>query len=308
MQVSTLIIIAGPTGAGKSELALRIGEKYQMEIVSADSLQVYRFLDIGTAKPSLWDRRKVPHHLIDIVNPDEEFSAVEYMDRARKVINKLLNQKIPVLIVGGSGLYIKALIKGIFKGPAANEKLREELKNLAKQYGNRYLYQKLKEVDPESALRIHPNDTYRILRALEVYKLTHKSITTFQYTHRFSDIPYNYVKIGIERERKELYQRIEKRVDQMIEAGLIKEVSNILKKGYTPELKPLQSLGYRQIIGYLQGKYTLEEAIHLIKRDTKRYAKRQLTWFKGDPEIEWFHLPEEYWMIEKRIRDILYPK
>jgi tRNA dimethylallyltransferase len=276
--------------------------KYQMEIVSADSLQVYRHLDIGTAKSSPEEQRKVKHHLIDVVAPDEEFSAVQYMEMARETIDSLLRQNRPVLVVGGTGLYIKALTKGIFRGPAADEKLRREIKEEAKQRGNEYLYQRLKEIDPESASRIHPNDTYRIMRALEVYEITQKPMSSFQTDHAFRESPYRSVKIGIERARKELYRKIEERVDWMIKNGLIEEVKGLLERGYNPHLKPLQSLGYRQVIGYLNGAYDLNEVVRLIKRDTKRYAKRQLTWFKADPELEWFKLPEDVDKIEARVK------
>jgi len=299
---SAITIIVGPTCAGKSELALSLAMKYQMEIVSADSLQVYRHLDIGTAKSSPEEQRKVKHHLIDVVAPDEEFSAVQYMEMARETIDSLLRQNRPVLVVGGTGLYIKALTKGIFRGPAADEKLRREIKEEAKQRGNEYLYQRLKEIDPESASRIHPNDTYRIMRALEVYEITQKPMSSFQTDHAFRESPYRSVKIGIERERKELYRKIEERVDWMIKNGLIEEVKGLLERGYNPHLKPLQSLGYRQVIGYLNGAYDLNEAVRLIKRDTKRYAKRQLTWFKADPELEWFKLPEDVDKIEARVK------
>jgi len=299
---SAITIIVGPTCAGKSELALSLAMKYQMEIVSADSLQVYRHLDIGTAKSSPEEQRKVKHHLIDVVAPDEEFSAVQYMEMARETIDSLLRQNRPVLVVGGTGLYIKALTKGIFRGPAADEKLRREIKEEAKQRGNEYLYQRLKEIDPESASRIHPNDTYRIMRALEVYEITQKPMSSFQTDHAFRESPYRSVKIGIERARKELYRKIEERVDWMIKNGLIEEVKGLLERGYNPHLKPLQSLGYRQVIGYLNGAYDLNEAVRLIKRDTKRYAKRQLTWFKADPELEWFKLPEDVDKIEARVK------
>jgi tRNA dimethylallyltransferase len=305
MQRSPLIILVGPTCAGKSELALSLALQYRMEIVSADSLQVYRYLDTGTAKPSLEDRKKVKHHLIDVADPDEEFSAVRFMELARGVIDSLIREGTSVLVVGGTGLYIKALTKGIFRGPAADEELRSEIKKDVQKLGKEYLYQRLKEVDPASASRIHPNDTYRIMRALEVYELTQKPMSSYQSSHAFRESPYRSVKIGIERERKELYQRIEKRVEQMIENGLVEEVKNILKRGYDPQLKPLQSLGYKQVIQYLQGEYDLYEAIRLIKRDTKRYAKRQLTWFKGDPEVEWFTLPEYAEKIEERINSFL---
>lgn len=246
------------------------------------------------------------HHLIDVVDPNEEFNAVLYMETARKVIDSLIQQNKPVLVVGGTGLYIKALTKGIFRGPAADEKLRRQIKEETEKEGNEYLYQKLKIVDPESASRIHPNDAYRIMRALEVYYLTQKTMSSYQSGHAFREPFYRYIKIGIERERNELYQRIEKRVDQMMENGLIEEVKDILKKGFSPELKPLQSLGYKQVIQYLQGKHVLDETIRFIKRDTKRYAKRQLTWFKGDPEVEWFTLPQEAEKIEKRITTYLH--
>lgn len=289
-----IIVIVGPTASGKSALAIELSRRFDGEIVSADSMQVYRYMDIGTAKPVKEEREKIPHHLIDIVDPDEEFTAARYRDEASKVIMEIHKRGKNVFVVGGTGLYIRALTKGLFKGPGSDAQIRSELAMLGSgSDGAGYLYEKLKEADPQAAIGIHPNNTARIIRALEVYYLTNKPISVFQKEHNFSEEPYEVVKIGLSVDRKFLYKSIEDRVDNMIKAGLAEEARRVLDMGYSPGLKTMRGLGYKEIIGYIQNKYSLEDAVREIKKNTRRYAKRQMTWFKKEADIRWFSSEEK---------------
>ena len=290
---------------GKSEFAIKLAQELGFEIVNADSMQVYRGMDIGSAKPSLKERSLVTHHLIDIKDPDEEFSAAQFKDEARNSIVSLAQEGKLALVVGGTGLYIRALTKGLFPAPSADLKLRREFKKKEETQGKWYLYKELEKADPEAALRIHPNDTFRIIRALEVFYLTGKPISQQQKKHQFKHSYFNLLKIGFMRDRGEIYKRIEQRVDKMIKDGLVDEVKQLLKRGYPPTIKPFQSLGYKQILSYLQGDLSLDEAVGLIKRHTKRYGKRQLTWFRKDSEIRWFILPKHSFKIVEAIKKFL---
>lgn len=300
-----LVIILGPTAVGKSELALELAQKFSFEIINADSMQLYRGMDIGSAKPSLKERSLVTHHLIDIKDPDEEFSAAQFKNEARNIIFSLTQEGKWALVVGGTGFYLKALTKGLFPAPSADLKLRRKLREKGETKGKWYLYQELEKVDPEAASKIHPNDDFRIIRALEVFYLTGKPISQQQKKHQFKHSPFIVLKIGLMRDRKEIYHRIEQRVDKMIESGLVDEVKQLCKKEYPLTIKPFQSLGYKQILNYLQGDLSLDEAVSLIKRNTKRYAKRQLTWFRKDPEIKWFTLPQQFFEISEAIKKFL---
>lgn len=289
-----VVIIVGPTASGKSRLAMELAERFNAEIVSADSMQVYRSMDIGTAKPTKEQRAKIPHHLIDAANPDEEFTAARYKDEASKAIHKIHERGKNIFIAGGTGLYIRALTKGLLKCPGSDMKLRKEFAALANYHGEvggdakKYFHDTLKEVDPESASQIHPNNIVRIMRALEVYYLTNKPMSLFQREHGFSEEPYKMLKIGLRLDRDALYKRIEDRVDRMIADGLVEEVKRLAVLGYSYELKSMQGLGYKEIIGYIQNKYSLEDAIQEIKKNTRRYAKRQITWFRKETDIKWF--------------------
>lgn len=293
MERPKLVGIVGPTATGKSSLALELAQRFRGEIISGDSVQVYRGMDIGTAKPSTKDRRIIPHHLVDILDPDENYSAALFRQGADNIIGELHKRKATIFVVGGSGLYLKALTRGLFRGPAANAELRWVLQKKAEREGSEVLHHELQKLDPEAASRIHPHDRFRIIRALEVYSLGRKPISLFQREHGFRDAPYDVLKIGLCCERKDLYRRIEIRVDRMVEMGWVDEVRSLLNQGYGPGLKSMQSLGYRHILSHLFGDLTLKEAIHLVKRDTRRYAKRQITWFKADPEIFWFPVNQE---------------
>jgi tRNA dimethylallyltransferase len=283
-----LVIILGPTGVGKTATALELAGRLGGEIVSADSMQVYRGMDIGTAKPTPEERLRTPHHLLDVVDPDQPFDASRYCDLAREVIAHLEGERKPVFVVGGTGLYIRALLGGLIDGPGADESLRQSLREEEKRWGTPHLYEKLRARDLQAAQRIAPRDAIRIIRAIEVLELTGRSIVDHQKDHRFRSQPYAAIKIGLMLPREELLTRIDRRTERMIAAGFAGEVERLLGRGYERSLKPMQSLGYRHLAAYLAGEVDIEGAIRLIKRDTRRYAKRQMTWFTAEREVEWF--------------------
>jgi tRNA dimethylallyltransferase len=293
-------VLLGPTAVGKTAVALTLAKALGAEIVSADSLQVYRELDIGTAKPTEAERGRVPHHLLDVAAPPEPYDAARYLLEGRAALAELHYRGVPPLVVGGTGLYLKALLHGLFLegSPAAGvrEGLRAELQDL----GLPELHRRLASLDPTAAARLHPQDTYRILRALEVVTATGRPLSEFWAAHRFRDCPYRVLKLGLNLPREELNQRIEARVEVMLAQGWLDEVEGLLSR-YSPDLKPLKAIGYRHLINYLLGRWGREEALELLKRDTRRYAKRQLTWFKADPEVKWFH-PEEMGEMLKGLR------
>ncbi len=297
----------GPTALGKSFLAIRLARRFQGEIISSDSVQVYRGLDIGSGKPSLEQRRQTSHHLIDILDPDQTYSAALFRQQADVIIHDLHKRKTPIIVVGGTGLYLKVLTRGLFHGPGSNAGLRWSLHERAKTKGTHELHQELHKLDPEAALRIHPQDTLRIIRAIEVFYQTNMPISKFQREHDFQEKPYEVFKVGLICDREEIYRRIETRTDEMIQTGWLEEVRSLLSQGHPPELKSLQSLGYKQIVSYLTGKITFPDAIHFIKRDTRRYAKRQITWFHADPEINWYSAEEESFpAIAKDVEEFLF--
>ena len=283
--LDALLVIVGPTGVGKTEVAANLVQKVKGEIISADSRQVYKQMDIGTAKPSADLLMAAPHHLIDIVFPDEIFNVADFKSRAEAIIEKLQTQnKLPVL-VGGSGLYIRAVVDGLFVGPGTDWTLRRRLKEREETQGEGTLYRELEEIDPLTSSRLHPHDQRRIIRALEVYYLSGRTISSHQ---RQSPGPLaKRVIIGLKKERQSLYRSIELRVDEMIKKGLIEEVKSLLAKGYREDLPSMQGLGYRQIVEYLKGRCSKEEAVRLIKRDTRRFTKRQFNWFRRDDRIIW---------------------
>jgi tRNA dimethylallyltransferase len=283
-----VVILLGPTGVGKSKLALEWAEELGGEIISADSMQVYRHMDIGTAKPTPDEQKKVRHHLIDLVTPDQSFHAAFYRTLGRKTIDELSRVKTPIWVVGGSGLYIKTLTQGLFASPQIDPQVRENLKREAKEKGTPLLYERLTKEDPQTAFHLHPNDLFRIIRALEVLDSTGVPISFYREQHRFGERPYLTLKLGMGMNRERLYHRIEKRVGRMLENGFLQEVEGLIEMGYGPELKPMQSLGYKQLVQFLLKEIGWEEAIRQVIRDTRHYAKRQLTWFKADPEVHWW--------------------
>lgn len=230
----------------------------------------------------------VSHHLIDILDPDQEYSAAVFRAQADEIILRLHQPQIPTFVTGGTGLYMKVLTRGLFRGPGADPKLRATLYRRSEIEGDKVLHQELSRLDPEAASRIHPHDIFRIIRALEVWAVARKPISYFQREHRFQESPYEVLKIGLYCERDELYRRIESRAEGMLEMGWVEEVQSLLNRGYSPKLKSMLSLGYKRIVSYLLGEIELAQTVEMIIRDTRRYAKRQITWFKSDPEIHWF--------------------
>ena len=281
-----VVVVAGPTASGKTRLAIDIANSFDGEIVSADSMQIYKYMDIGTAKPTYEERRECVHHLIDFVEPDEDFSVAQYTELAHKVIYDIYSRgKLPVMC-GGTGLYINSVIDDITFGEMeSDEKLRAELGEIAEREGNEKLIEILSEFDPVSAARLHPNNVRRVIRAIEFYKLTGIPISQHQEMTKQTESRYNPVMFCINYERSVLYERINRRVDIMISEGLVDEVSHLMKMGYTADLNSMKAIGYKEIAEYINGKCTLEEAIESVKQGSRRYAKRQLTWFRRDKRI-----------------------
>ena len=287
MEKPKVIVICGPTGIGKTTTAIRIAAEIEGQIVSADSMQVYRYMDIGTAKPTPIEQQQVKHHMIDILNPDIPFDAAQYADMARKVIVELNSRGVVPYVVGGTGLYIKALLHGLYKSEPVDETLRTRLKDEAATIGSEALHRRLFEVDSQTANKIHPNDTYRIIRALETFESTGEPISGIQHKHSFCDTPFEFIEIGLSLPRETLYERIDRRVDAMIDAGFVDEVRNLLAMGYGVDLKSMQAIGYRHMAAFVQGRQSWKETVRTLKRDTRRYAKRQITWFRAGARITW---------------------
>jgi tRNA dimethylallyltransferase len=284
-----VIVIAGPTCSGKTSLSLLLAQKLDSEIISADSRQFYKYLDIGTAKPDPAVLQKTKHHFINILEPDEYFNASMFEKKALTIIDNLLaNNRVPV-VVGGSGLYLKALTEGIFDDADLNLELREGLIKLREEKGNEGLYETLKKFDPESAASMLPQNWKRVMRALEVYYATGVPIHKF-YEEQNRNINVDFKIFGLNWKRDLLYQNIETRVDQMMDNGLINEIKYILNKGYSKSLNALNSVGYKEIIACLDGEISLDKAVELIKRNTRRYSKRQMTWFRKVENIRWFDI------------------
>jgi tRNA dimethylallyltransferase len=281
-----ILIIAGPTAVGKTDSSILLARELGAEIVSADSMQIYRGMDIGTAKPTKEQRRLIYHHMIDIAEPDQPYSVGDFLRDARTAIGGIIASGGVPIVVGGTGLYIRALTRGLFHGPPADLELRERLL-LRESEEPGMLYSDLVKVDPEAAIKIHPNDLRRAVRALEVYYLKDRKLSDFQREHSFQDRPYTFRLLFLVRSRSELYPRIESRVDQMLAEGLEAEVKTLMERGYSPELASMQGLGYKHFIDCFLGKTSRGEAVALLKRDTKRFAKRQFTWFRREPETIW---------------------
>ncbi len=286
-----VLVIAGPTAVGKTSLALVLAGMTGAEIISADSRQVYKYLDIGTAKPSKTERKKVKHHLIDFLEPDAAYSAARFAADARAVMDRLDEQGKRYIIAGGSGLYLKALIEGLSQIPGADANIRRELDSLLAAKGKEVLYEMLQELDPESAQRLKPNDTVRTIRAIEVFKLSGIKMSQWQKTERVKDMR-RYRLVVLNRERDSLYRLVEIRVDQMVAQGLFEETAKVLKMGYSSGSNSLNTVGYKEAMAFINGKLDRSTAVNLIKQNTRRYAKRQMTWFRGMPQAEWFDIRE----------------
>ena len=284
---SKIIVVCGPTGVGKTGFAIALAQHFSAHIVGADSMQIYRYMDIGTAKPTEQEKAAVPHHMVDIVDPDQEYDAASYAQMADECVNELLNTGTMPLVVGGTGLYIKSLIYGLSVGAPADPAVRQELQCRLSQSGLADLYQQLIEKDPKAGRRIHPNDSYRILRALEVYEITGQSIFVHHKMHGFRTPRFNVLYIGLKMPREQLYTRIDQRVDAMLAQGLKQEVAALLDRGYSAQLKSMQALGYRHMIDHLQDGVEWAQTVSSIKRDHRRYAKRQMTWFGAVEGLRW---------------------
>ena len=299
-----IVVICGPTGVGKTSVGIALAELFGGEIVGADSMQIYRHMDIGTAKPTPDEQARVFHHLVDVANPDEPYDAAKYADSAGKAVDEILEKgKLPI-VVGGTGFYIKTLIHGIFHPGQSDSATRERLKNEAAGLGIRRLHARLGKYDPEIAEKLHPNDAYRIIRALEVFESTGTPISKSQDAHGFSQTRYNALKICLSTDRQTLYERIDARTEQMMAEGFVDEVRRLLDMGYSRDLRPMQSIGYRHIIEFLEGKTLWDETVRILKRDTRRYAKRQLTWFRADPNMNWAH-PNDFGSIREWVEKFL---
>ena len=290
MKKKPLIILTGPTAVGKTKASIGLAKAVDGEIISADSMQVYRHMDIGSAKIKPEEMEGIPHHLIDVLEPDDEFHVVKFQQLAKKAMREIWERGHIPIVTGGTGFYIQALLYDIdFDENEKEDACRKELEAYARELGAEALHEKLALVDPASAEMIHPNNIKRVIRALEFYEQTGKRISEHNETQRQRESPYAFAYFVLTDDRAHLYERINRRVDQMIEEGLVNEVQALKDKGYTKQLVSMQGLGYKEILDYLDGNCTLEEAIYTIKRDTRHFAKRQLTWFKRERDVIWIN-------------------
>ena len=288
-----MIILTGPTAVGKTKLSIQLAKAVNAEIISADSMQVYRYMDIGSAKIMPQEMQGVPHHLVDCLNPEEEFNVVKFQEMAKLAMDEIFAKgKIP-LLVGGTGFYIQAVTGDIdFSQHGEDTSYRESLEELAQTQGAQVLHQMLENVDPESAKAIHPNNVKRVIRALEYFEQTGSPISQHNEEQRQKESPYNVAYFVLNDERSKLYARIDERIDHMVEAGLLEEVQKLKDMGYHKGMVSMQGLGYKEILNYLDGTWSLEEALYVLKRDTRHFAKRQITWFKRERDVEWFYKPD----------------
>ena len=289
-----LIVIVGPTASGKTALALRLARYFDLEVISADSRQVYLDMEIGTAKPTAEERRLVPHHLLDLVRPDQEFSVLHFERLGKKAVSEIRHRGRLPFLVGGTGLYIKALTDGLLTAPSADPELRRELLAMEQENGEGTLYRYLSRVDPALAGRLFPKDLVRVMRGLEVFLQSGRTLSDIQGEHGFRSGAFRTLKLGIAWEREPLYRRINQRVDAMLTAGLIEETRGLLRKGYSPRLRALQALGYREAALHLEGAMSLEKLRETMQRETRRYAKRQMTWFRKDKSVVWLDSQKEF--------------
>jgi tRNA dimethylallyltransferase len=287
---SPVIVIVGPTGSGKTAVALAIADKIPSEIVSADSRQIYKGMDIGTAKPTPAELAAVPHHFIDIVDPSELYNAGMYLKQAREVVSQIRKSGKTALVVGGSGLYIRALLDGFFEGPGADEEVRDRLEAEMRAKGGKYMLERLRKLDPDAAGKMLPTNERRIIRALEVLHLTGKPISEHQ--KKNVPAPFPFVLFGLQWTRPALYARINERVDEMLRAGLVDEARKLLAMSQSETFRALRTVGYNEVMQFLDGAITEVEMVELIKRNSRRYAKRQLTWFRADERIKWMEAKE----------------
>ncbi len=307
MQQIPLVIIAGPTASGKTALAVRLARAYRIEAISADSRQVYRGMDIGTAKPNAQERAALRHHLIDVVEPDEGFTAADFARLGRKAAEETHRRGALPVVVGGTGLYIRALTEGLVEAPAADAELRRHLLAVEAQQGEGTLHRRLETADPALAARLSPRDLVRIVRGLEVWTRSGERLSEMQRRHAFGERPFRTLHIGIAPARPELYSRIDRRVEQMVADGLVEETRSLLERGFSPECKGLRTIGYQEAVRHLRGEISAAQMIELIQRNTRRYAKRQTTWFAKTAQMFWLDSLEEsdkiHLLIENFMRD-----
>jgi len=288
----TLWVLTGPTACDKTEIGFTVAQKIKGEIISADSMLFYRGMDIGTAKPSLDMRELVPHHFIDIIDPWESYSVGRYVDDVESLIDAADSKDRKFLIVGGSPLYVKGLVDGIFNGPEADWDIRRELEVLADEKGNQHVHDILQKIDPVKAVELHPNNLRRIIRAIEVYRITGKPVSKLQEEYKLARKSYQFNILCIAREREDIYRRINERVGTMFDKGLVDEVKSLLENPEGLSKQAKQALGYKEVIQYLDGELTLDDAKEMVKQSTRRFAKRQMTWFRSFPDVQWLEAEE----------------
>ena len=293
-----LVIICGPTGVGKTSLALKIAPKIRAEIISADSGQVYRGLNIGTAKPTLQEQQKIRCYCLDLFEPTERGDAARYCQYADQAVQEILSDDCRPLVVGGAGLYLRTLLHGIVSLPGRDPELRQKLEAVFEKEGGESLHKRLQLVDPTAAQRIHPHDPTRLIRALEVYELTGRPISEIQAQHRFQKQRYASLKIGLQLDRRLLYERIHERVETMVAQGWLDEVKSLADE-FGDDIPALTNIGYRELLAYHKGRVDWKTCVDKIKQNTRRFAKRQFTWFRKDPEVEWFSPENEEKIIER---------
>jgi len=288
-----IIVIVGPTAVGKTYVSVELAKKLNTEVISADSMQIYKGMDVGTAKVSNEEKQGINHHMIDLINPDENYSVSDFKNDAENIIDNMLSENKTPVIVGGSGLYVNSLIYDLDFGNAKSDnKLRDYYTYYYEEHGQDALYEKLRKIDPESAEKIHKNNVKRVVRALEVYDITGKKFSELNTDIRKQSNKYDCILVGLSMDRKILYERINQRVDKMLSDGLIEEVKSLLEKGYDKDLVSMQAIGYKEIIDYLERNVTLEDAVNILKRNTRRFAKRQYTWFLRDDNVKWFQVED----------------
>lgn len=301
VRLKPLVVIVGPTAVGKSRIAIDVAKRLDTEILTADSRQVYRGMDVGTDKPSIATRQGIPHQLIDLADPDEPFNTGLFRQHAIAAIERLYQHRRLPLIVGGTGLYVRTLLQGICAAPPADPTVRTQLRAEARAEGTERLYARLAAVDPVTAGKLHPHDTSKIIRALEVHQLSGLPISEFQARHGFAERPFSSLVIGLNRDRDQLYRRIEERIDWQLANGLIDETKALLDRGYRRDSAAMKGLGYRQVAAYLTGECDRTEMVRLFKRETRQFAKRQMTWFRRDPDMTWLMVeesePEEHTVV-----------
>jgi len=292
MEKEKILVVLGPTSIGKTKVSIDIAKRLNSEIISTDSMQIYKKMDIGTAKINEKEKEGIKHHMIDLIYPKEEFSVYDYQNLSLEIIDKLLAENKTPILVGGSGLYINSILYDLdFNKVSSDEKVRNKYYGLKEKKGKMFLYSLLEEKDKEAAKKIHPNNVKRVVRALEVLEVTGKKYSQNNNFRKYSE-KYNFIIIGLEMNRELLYNRINLRVERMIEEGLINEVEELYNEGYDKSYQSMQAIGYKEIIDYIEGNTTKEEAVRLIKRNTRRFAKRQITWFKPDDRIKWFDITD----------------